>query len=680
VQAKETEMKKNICCFLLILSFSNNTFASTVKNAKDFFRSADIISAKLSPDGAHVAAIRIVNETQQLVLIDSLTNKVKVLLKLSDFTQKESSLRGIVWLDNNNIGAQYSELNKGVERLVETRKSSFLLIIQIPDSNQNKTKIRSVRTSGWLVDPLSEQKNVFLYAKSSAYSKVYKLKINKLGLHNQKRSKLQKIDGGQFKKSNEITSVSGFAVHWFFNDKEYPVAVLKYNFNGDLSLSLVPDKKTKANPDKDDTEEADNLLKKWTKDNFSRDSAESKNTTMIMPVSLSDEENTFYGFDFFEDEQRSVYKINYLSDKKELVFESASYIIVDLILSKDRKLIGVKILKNGSVENVFLNENVTTAVNKKNAVPDSKFKSLVSVSSDLSMKLYYEESHSQPGEYILQTKKNQRVIGSVFPHLSNKLQSTLIEGSITQDELQIPYLLTMPKTNLKTPTPLIVMPHGGPIGVFDDRYFNLTTQFFVANGFAVLRVNFRGSSGQSLELKKAGKKQWGDKMLTDIYYSTIAVSNRKDIDANKICVFGMSYGGYAAAMLTIDYPDTFQCAVDVAGVSDINLYLNATTHSKSQDEWMIEQIGDPVADYQKLKDISPVFNASKLKKPILIMHGEQDDIVDIEHSYRLKRMLEKFNKSFEWQVFPEEKHGGFSLETQVELYSKALKFINRNLR
>ncbi len=663
--------------FLFSCCGINSAVSVELKQPKEFFRPAEMLAAELSPDGSKIAAIKIDGDTQQLVLIESFSKREQVLLKLSDFTQKKSSLRRVVWLDNNNIGAQYSEIKKGVGRLVDTKKASFLLIVQVPKDANQQANVLSVRTSGWLVDALREQTDVFLYAKSSAYSKVYKLKVSKLGKHNQKRNKLQKVDGGQFRKSNEIASVTGFAAHWFFSDSESPVAVLKYNLKGDLILSRVS-YNTKLSA-KDKKEEDVYVLKKWTRDILDRDKKDKENEKMIMPIFLSDEKDTYYGLDFFEDEQRSVYKINYLNNTSELVYEAGSYKIIDLILSQDNKLIGVKILKNGAVQSEYLDHDVSLQKANSKSQPKSTIKSLISVSNDSLVKLYYTENHSQPGEFLLETKGKKRVIGAVFPHLSKKLDSVLIEASLKLDNLDIPYLLSMPKSTQRKPSPLIVMPHGGPIGVFDNRYFDLTTQFFVANGFSVLRVNFRGSSGQTLELKKAGKKQWGEKMLNDIYQATVEVSARTDIDANKICLFGMSYGGYAAAMLTILHPDTYRCAVDVAGVSDINLYLNSTRHNKVQDKWGIEYIGDPVAEYEELKNKSPLYQVENLTRPILIMHGDEDDRVDVEHSYRLKRMLEKHNKSFQWQIFPGEKHGNFEIETRVQLYSKAIKFLKENL-
>jgi dipeptidyl aminopeptidase/acylaminoacyl peptidase len=133
------------------------------------------------------------------------------------------------------------------------------------------------------------------------------------------------------------------------------------------------------------------------------------------------------------------------------------------------------------------------------------------------------------------------------------------------------------------------MPHGGPIGVFDHRYFDLDTLFLASKGFAVLRVNFRGSGGHSKALEDAGEQQWGNLMLVDIKAATDKVITRDDIDADHVCVFGMSYGGYAATMLAMQHPERYRCAISYAGVTDLNLYLNAPELNKRQDAWLRKQ-------------------------------------------------------------------------------------------
>jgi dipeptidyl aminopeptidase/acylaminoacyl peptidase len=256
-----------------------------------------------------------------------------------------------------------------------------------------------------------------------------------------------------------------------------------------------------------------------------------------------------------------------------------------------------------------------------------------------------------------------------------------VQGNVQVEGLDIPYLLSLPTGKaIKSKThPLLVMPHGGPIGVFDSAFFDPSIQFLNANGYAVLQVNFRGSSGHSQALKEAGKKQWGKLILNDIHQVTKEVVQRDDISSRKVCLFGMSYGGYASTMLLIQYPDVYRCAVNVSGVSDINLYLNSPYLTGRQIAWTREYIGDPLHSYDELKTQSPVYNVGKLIRPLLIMHGEKDKIVQVEQAHRLRKALDVYERPYEWKLFPDMGHSFNEKKQAIELFSKALEFIGKNI-
>ena len=214
---------------------------------------------------------------------------------------------------------------------------------------------------------------------------------------------------------------------------------------------------------------------------------------------------------------------------------------------------------------------------------------------------------------------------------------------------------------------------------FNDAYFDETTQFFNANGFAVLRVNFRGSGGHSKELREAGKKQFGELMLEDIYQATLAVVQHQYIDKKRICTVGMSYGGYAAVALTINHPEIYQCAVSLAGVMDVPYYTRSPHSTEKQRSWIADQVGNIETEYDELKSISPVYNAAKLTQPILITHGEKDQVVDVEHAYRMKLMLEKHSKEFEWYIEPDGSHSFDNKEETYRFFNRTITFLRKNI-
>ena len=156
-------------------------------------------------------------------------------------------------------------------------------------------------------------------------------------------------------------------------------------------------------------------------------------------------------------------------------------------------------------------------------------------------------------------------------------------------------------------------------------------------------------------------------------------TQRQDIDESRVCVFGNSYGGYAAYMLALKHPEVFACAVGGAAISDLPLYANSTAVTDAQRGWLKEQLGDPQADYDELKAISPAYLAHGLSVPLLIVHGAQDDVVEVEHAYRMKTMLEQHSKPFSWQIFEDEDHEFESASDLARWMRVVNEFLQRHL-
>ena len=632
-----------------------------------FFSKPSMISAKLSPSGKYVAAIKNRADTQQLVVIDTESYQESDLLDISTIADRNGQIKSLFWLDDEFIATQFSEIKRGVNNLLDTQKKSSLLIVKKPESDKQSAEIYIVKTKGWLVDPLIKQKNTFLYAKTGIQSKVYKLKVSKLGRYGQKFNKLTKRDGGQFIKDNEVASIEGFAFRWFIDLQGSPVAALHLDSES-IKLSQLEEGV------------APELVTSWRRDEFGEPQNDNEITQRLIPLALADDENTYYSLDYGEDNERSIYKVNYRKGSHQLVYEADSFEIVDLIQSDtNNRLVGVKLLQSGELHNAYIDQSGIYTTDEDLSL-NGELVSLIGSNRDRSQLLYYLEDHNQPGVFFLKDarRNSRKKIGGLYPHLNGNLNSTLMQGKVSVEGLEIPYLLSLPE-NREGPFPLLVMPHGGPIGIFDNRYFDLATQYMVQQGFAVLRINFRGSGGYTSALKEAGKKQWGNLMLTDIHMASLAVSQRTDIDSNRVCVVGASYGGYAATMLTLNYPDFYKCGVNIAGVSDINLMLNSPYLTARQDTWLKEYVGDSSSDYDELKKISPAYLVNRLQRPLLIVHGAKDRVVDIEHAYRLKYALERFNKPFEWHIFPEGDHSLAKPKQAEFLFSKVTAFVQKHL-
>jgi dipeptidyl aminopeptidase/acylaminoacyl peptidase len=628
----------------------------------DFFAMPDMVIAKISPDGKSIVALKYQKTQQQLILIDAVTKEEILLLDLQGVYKENASVSKLLWIDDQHIAVQLAVTRKGIEDLLDTKSSQRLLIIKKTE-NKQPPKIFSVRTKGWLVHPLPAERGVFLYAKSGLYSKVYKISVNALAIEGKKLNKLSKVDGGQFKTSNEVKRTSGYAIRWFFDTQGSPKAVLHYDEKGALILSSYSEN------------EKATVLKAWPNEIEQDASIDSDvNEKKLLPLEYAGNNDSFYCLDLNEEEKRTVYLVDYKTGQEKKIYEADSYEIIGLEISqKTEKLTSIKVINNGVVERVFIND-----LTVKNLTSSKLLNSVINTSLEDDKTIVYRESHTNPGQFYLQSATGSMLIGEKYPHLKNKLFSHLIESTVNVEGLEIPYLLSLP-TKTDQPYPLVVMPHGGPIGVYDKQYYDAVVQFLTSKGNAVLQVNFRGSSGYSSELKAAGKNQWANLMLKDIHQATLVVSERLDIASQKICTFGMSYGGYAALMLTSKYPQMYKCAASWAGVTDLNLYVNNPRLTKNQKQWIREHVGVIDWSYEQLKANSPVFQIESLKAPVFIAHGRKDKIVDIENAFRMKLMLEKYNKDYLWYEDEEGTHSFGSVVQRKAYFSQLDAFLTNHL-
>jgi dipeptidyl aminopeptidase/acylaminoacyl peptidase len=241
--------------------------------------------------------------------------------------------------------------------------------------------------------------------------------------------------------------------------------------------------------------------------------------------------------------------------------------------------------------------------------------------------------------------------------------------------------LTIPPKNGYLKPPLIVYPHGGPIGVADEPGFNEAVQFFASAGYAVLQVNYRGSSGFGRDFEESGWRQWGRGIEDDIDAAVETVLAEDIVDASRLCIVGESYGGYSALISTVRHPNRYRCAASMAGVTDIALLLDTSDYGRKEDgrAFFTEVIGDPETDLEEMRRHSPVYRASEMDTPVLIMQGDEDVRVDLEHAERLAMMLELHRKPHELLIMPGLGHGGWSRRDIQWYFHRLRKFLDYHL-
>ena len=420
-------------------------------------------------------------------------------------------------------------------------------------------------------------------------------------------------------------------------------------------------------------------MKIWTEEDLEPNKETQKK--MLVPIAKAPGEKQFYAIDFHEDQTLSLYLVDYENKDKEFetIYTSPSLPIKDIIFNQEEEAIGVVVIDRGLYTPLYFDGQPTTQ--------KANLEVVIEASTDQQVQLVYKESFNRPGEYLLRFKGSKAdaalPILRQVPYLSADFNTTLITNTVPFDDADIPYLLTLPSnTNNKQAAPLILLPHGGPFDVFDTPYFDPMSQYFAANGYAVLRVNFRGSGGYGLEHRDAGKKQWGDNILNELLAALEKVKQRDDIDATRVCTVGMSYGGYASLMLNLKSPELFKCAVAVSAVTDMNLFLYEVNITPSRKAWTTDYIGDPRADFDKLLAISPLYvlqEQARFTTPLKLIHGAKDERVSVEHAFRFKLLLEQNNIPFEWELVEDADHHFAEKQQSVVLFDSILSFVDKHL-
>ena len=296
---------------------------------------------------------------------------------------------------------------------------------------------------------------------------------------------------------------------------------------------------------------------------------------------------------------------------------------------------------------------------------------VVETSSDISAGKYY--LYDKPSNKL-------RLLFREMSHLSDdalsKSQPIKFEAS---DGIEVRGYITYPAgVDKSEKTPLVVLVHGGPHGVRDYWSFDREVQLLASQGYAVLRVNYRGSSGYGGAFSSVGYKHWGDTVQQDIIDGTNYAISQGGIDGNRVCIMGGSFGGYSAVQSATLAPDLFKCVVANAGVYDLEMMFSEgdITDRLWGQSYLESAVG---TNMEKVRAFSPVNNIDKLKAPILIAHGKKDRRVPYVQATSLRKALDKQNKPYEWFIKKSESHGFYDEGNRAEYYEKVSEFLKQYL-
>jgi dipeptidyl aminopeptidase/acylaminoacyl peptidase len=250
----------------------------------------------------------------------------------------------------------------------------------------------------------------------------------------------------------------------------------------------------------------------------------------------------------------------------------------------------------------------------------------------------------------------------------------------SRDGKSIQGYLTLPKGINPKNLPVVINPHGGP-WARDGWGFNPEVQFLANRGYAVLQMNFRGSTGYGRKFWEASFKQWGQTMQDDITDGVKWLIKEGVADSSRVAIYGASYGGYATLSGITKTPELYSCAVDYVGVSSLFTFMNTIPPYWEQYRGMLhEMVGNPATDSVMMANSSPLNNIDKIKCPLLVAQGANDPRVKKSESDQMVEALRKKGLPVEYIVKDNEGHGFYNQENQFEFYGAMEKFFETHLR
>ncbi|MGJ8693729.1 MAG: alpha/beta hydrolase family protein [Thalassotalea sp.] len=603
-------------CAFLVKANDQQSKIDRLIPIKRLLNSPKISQVKLNPQGNYIAMAGYTSGRFNFSLVD---------MEQATFTEVINAKKGeniflktVQWIDDKHV-------------LLETyNKNNYLKkhnkwLVSITNQQPLQHKLTRINSPGYVIDTLPNEPNKLLYSvykgKGSAKQRIYKTDIDALIRNNFKNQEKfdEKLSQGYRYKTDHQHQIRFAATydedqstvsHWYLDKKndwqkyfEHDPSEVEFS-----PVGFLPNGK-------------------------------------LAVITNADVE--FVSLFEFDVEQVALGKV---------LYQHPRYDITGVEYNKNSAVLkSVSFIENGEWQTeyfAFKNEQINQLLQQTfeqqyrvvSSTPDDKVQIIKTFSASDSGKYYYFE----------QAKKRAKFIGNRDDFIDNYPLAEIESLSVSGKEGHvIEALLTKPPPQFDNNT-LLVMPHGGPIGVRNVKNFNAESQYFSSRGYSVLQVNFRGSKGFGKGYKDSGRGQFGKVIEEDI--STVVESVLQNRHFSNICAIGASYGGYSSVMLAIKHPDLYQCVIARFGVFDLPLIFNDRNTMMTGD--VIEEIEKVVGENNKqLNQVSPVYFADKLKAPILITAGVKDTRASFEHSNRMKLVLEANKADVEHLYYPHSAHG-----------------------
>lgn len=416
----------------------------------------------------------------------------------------------------------------------------------------------------------------------------------------------------------------------------------------------------------------------------------------VLTTNFRDEVN-FFGFD---PDDHDVYAATNLGrDKKvlvrmdpatceelELLYENPDYDISSISYSRKRKkLLGVYCTGHKEPIRHYFDEQEKALRERLKAHFPNKRYGVADTDKAEEHYLVYVGSDRTRGSYYFYDENTDtaQLIAEVAPWIEEKDMNAMLpvvyhsrDGLRIEAYLTLPHGLTLEEAhNL----PVVINPHGGP-WVRDCWGFSSEVQFLANRGYAVLQMNYRGSTGYGRKFLEASYKQWGLKMQDDITDGVNWLVSEGIADPKRVAIYGGSYGGYAVLAGLAFTPDVYACGIDYVGVSNLLSFMNTIPpYWRPLLEMMYEQIGNPETEKAQLEATSPALHADCITAPLFVAQGANDPRVNKAESDQMVEALRKRGVDVEYMVKDNEGHGFANQENRFDFYRAMERFLTKHL-
>ena len=245
-----------------------------------------------------------------------------------------------------------------------------------------------------------------------------------------------------------------------------------------------------------------------------------------------------------------------------------------------------------------------------------------------------------------------------------------------RDGLTIPAYLTLPPGKGNRNLPFVVLPHGGP-AARDNLAFDQLAGFLASRGYAVLQPQFRGSAGFGRKFLEAGRGEWGAKMQTDVTDGVRWAVDQGIADPNRMCIVGWSYGGYSALMGAVQDSNLYKCAIAVAPVTNLDRLWRELPFSIFSAEFSRAFFFQ--GQKEGLTNVSPVHQVARINIPTLIIHGDMDVQVYVQHARDMVDALRANGKPHEYIEIKGMDHSPRNAEEMIKVFTAWERFLAQHI-